>query len=588
MTIDSPVAAPQGCIATIRADLVDWESQLRGTLAAPDTVDNVLGRTTTILANVAHLFVYLEGNRKFLDYASLLPWRDALLENRAFLQAVLDLLSGLVYRDPRDEELRESWTRRLGEIVDGADADLERTERDLLASAEQVVELVAVDRAELLARLGIASGAASPEATFFRVISTTGSAQTRRKLARAWDRQQERRSDELAGLVDRIVGVRRSRARQHGYGTPLRETLGRCHISEDEAEDFLSAYLTEALRAHERLGAAIQSATGCTDDPMVHFPHYLRRISAGTELRLLPVRGCLDLACAVIERLFGYVVRPEDAAGPHVIALSVHSGDRRIGTIQVDMVGVSTDTTPTIRQDPSATGEVLPVGHLLCRYRTGRDGERLVSFDSAHSMFHEFGHALTHVAIHPPRPGLSGLEYLPVERQEDLSLWFEKWVYHPDFTARVAPSVEAAQGLDMCRRVKMLEFLNTQLQRSVVAALDFDVHRRADGGIWESFRRLDDRFGIARYCDLGDLLWTFTWPMYRANPGASLVYLWGAAYGAQQFSPFLSQRLADLSSSAEVTDAFASCFDPDLPSERPDVGAVLRCYEPGITGAAIR
>ena len=399
---------------------------------------------------------------------------------------------------------------------------------------------------------------------------------------------------ELADLVDQMVDLRRIRARRHGYDTPLRETLARCTISEDEAESFLGAYLRQAVGGHERLTSGIRAATGCTDDPMNHFAYYLRGLTAGTELPLLPLQGCLDVASSVTETVFGCTLRPEDGGSRHVITLSARSGGRRVGTIQVDLLGIGDDKdgprgTPAARPDASrADDPVLPVGHVLCRYQLGRGGERLVSFDSAHSILHEFGHAFTQVIIDPRRPGLSGLEYLPVERLEDLSLWFEKWVYHPELTARVAPSADATRGLEMSQRVKMLEFLSTHLQRSVVAALDFDMHRRADGGIRDSFRRLDDEFGIAQYCDLGDHLWPFTWPMYRSNPGAGLVYLWGSAYGAQHFAPFLGLGLADIPSAGAFTDVFGSCFDPNLTSERPDIGAVLRFYDSGLAGARIR
>ncbi len=550
-------------------------------LAEPGGGDDVLEEATILLSNAAHFFVYLEGNRKYLDEEALLPWREVLLDGRGVRQAVLEKLSTLRCADPEAERLRCRWTARLRELVDADDPDLVLRERKLCSSVEQTLHLISCDRAALLARLGTDPGRHAPEAVFFRVISGTGSPATRTKLARAWDRQRDRRADDLVDLVDKMVDLRRMRARKAGHETPLGGTLTRSAISAEEAESFVLEYLGKAVAGHERLGSEIRSVTGCINDPMNHFAYYLRGLTVGVQLPELPLQECLDVAVAVAEGTSGCTLRPDRVGDPHAMTLSVRSSGRLVGQIQVDLVGC-----PDSRGAQQAPVATLPTGRALCRYRLGPGGQRMLTFDGAHSLFHEFGHAITQVLVGHRRPGPSGLEYLPVERLEDLSEWYEKWVYHPDFTARVSPTAEAARGLATSRRVKLLEFLGTHLQRAVVAALDLDVHGRSHGGLRESFDRLDEKFGIGRHCDLGDLSGYFTRPMFRSNPGMGLVYLWGYAYGAERCTPFLDRPIKELPASGAATGTLASCFDPDLPSERPDVDAVFRFYERGLDGSA--
>jgi oligopeptidase A len=170
------------------------------------------------------------------------------------------------------------------------------------------------------------------------------------------------------------------------------------------------------------------------------------------------------------------------------------------------------------------------------------------------------------------------LDYLPVERLEDLSSWFEKWVFHPDLATHLFLSSQDKEGLAQCQHVKMLEFHRTNLERAVAAALDFDIHMRSEGGLRDSFEELKEQFAISDHCFLGDLLGHFTKPMVRANPGASFVYLWGASYGAQNFAPFSNLRLGDIQPSKQFDGRFSSCFDPEEPSTEPSMQAVFDFY----------
>lgn len=149
----------------------------------------------------------------------------------------------------------------------------------------------------------------------------------------------------------------------------------------------------------------------------------------------------------------------------------------------------------------------------------------------------------------------------------------------PDLAGVLSLTDAERTGLDLCRRVKMLEFRRSDVERSVIAALDFDVHGRSEGGIVESFQRLDERFGVSRYCDFGDLPRYFSWPMFRLNPGMGFMYLWGSADSAQKFAPFMNRGLETLNSPDEFRELFRTCFEVDASSVRPDISSVPVLYD---------
>lgn len=317
---------------------------------------------------------------------------------------------------------------------------------------------------------------------------------------------------------------------------------------------------------------------------MDHFGYFVRSRLTGSDIPMLSLDDCLDFVFTMADCVFDLTVTHIERENPHAVDVAVWSGGHRLGTISFDLLDTgrrhfSADGLPSIRARSNSTDMVLkPACHVLCRFQRGSDGIRLITFESAHSIFHEFGHALNHLLLRKRLPSQSGLDYLPVERLEDLSSWFEKWVFHPDLATHLFLSCQDKEGLAQCRHVKMLEFQRTNLERAVTAALDFDVHGRPEGGVMDSFEELDKQFGISDHCFFGDLLGHFTKPMFRANSGASFVYLWGSAYGAQHFAPFSNLRVGDIRPRKQVDDRFSSCFDPSEPSTEPSVQAVFDFY----------
>jgi oligopeptidase A len=341
-------------------------------------------------------------------------------------------------------------------------------------------------------------------------------------------------------------------------------------------------YVTQAIGGHDLLRDEIRTATDSPDDPMNHFAHYVRQITAGSALPLIPVRACVDLGRAVIEDVFGLEVTSLDPAATTVIRLSLTRHGKATGAIHVEMKSAGpAPSLPVARPLSSggiAAGPELPVGRCLARYQLDEHGVQVMNLEAAHSLLHEFGHAVNHVLLAERRPGVTGLDYLPVERLEDLSAWFEKWAFHDELLRYTDFSAEQTRGLLVSRQVKMLEFLSTHLRRAVVGALDLQVHSEPVG-IQEAFQRLIGQHDIEGYCALGDVLEYFVRPLFRAHPGcAGLTYLWSYAFGAERFEPFCAVTLQ--TAGARLSDdLLRSCFVPSEVSVRPDVSAVRRFYE---------
>lgn len=562
-------------------------ARLRTLLGADALSEDAFVEICAIYNNVAYVFLYLESNEAHVNYERVLPWRDAFHHDTELDARLLDRLQALHCTHADTEEARTAYVTHLREKLATSDVTDDGLHEQLVAEAKTVLDASRRDAAALLARLG-SKGKANPQATFYKLVAANGNAATRTKLSRAWRATRDRRLGELVPVVDRMVDARRRASREQGAESVLATTLTRCRIPEDVAWRFTEHYLVTSLARQERLDAEVLAATGAPGDDgqaMDHFGHYVRMLQADREVPMFPVEGCLSFARHVMGRLFGLEVTEGVQTSPHVLVLDVTLDGGPVGQINLDLW----DTGPRPRAANTTRGirnrtewhdiQQRPVAYVSCRFRRDDAGTSHITFQNTHSLFHEFGHAINHLLIRKRLPTQSGLEYLPLERLEDLSMWFEKWVYHPQFADHLGLSSSQMDGLRLCQDIKRLEYRRSHVDRAVTAALDFELHRRADGGIEEVFLGLDERYGVGAHCTLGDFPQYFTWPMFRANPGANFAYLWGAAASAQAFAPFLDVAVEDAPPPPEVRALFSSCFAFEEPSVEPDGDAVFAFYE---------
>jgi oligopeptidase A len=559
-------------------------ARLRSLLGADVLSEDAFVEICAIYNNVAYIFLYLESNEAHVNYERVLPWRDAFHRDTELDAELLARLLTLQCTHADTEEARTAYVTHLRAKLAAPDVTDDGPDEQLLAEAKEILDASRRDGAALLTRLG-SKGRANPHATFYKLVAGNDNAATRSKLSRAWRVTRDRRLGELVSVVDRMVDARRRASREQGAESVLATTLTRCRIPEDVAWRFTEHYLVTSLEHQERLDAEVLAATGAPDDAMDHFGHYVRVLQADREIPLLPVEGCLSFVRHVMGTLFGLELTEGVQPSPHVLVLDVTLDGSPVGQINLDLW----DTGPRPRTANTTTGirnrtewhdiRQRPVAYVSCRFRRADDGTSHITFQNAHSLFHEFGHAINHLLIRKRLPTQSGLEYLPLERLEDLSMWFEKWVYHPQFADHLGLSPAQRDGLRLCQDIKRLEYRRSHVDRAVTAALDFELHRRAEGGIEEAFRLLDERYGVGAHCTLGDFPPYFTWPMFKANPGANFAYLWGAAASAEAFAPFLDAAVEDAAPPTEVRALFSSCFAFDEPSVEPDGDAVFAFYD---------
>jgi len=538
----------------------------------------------SIYNNVAYIFLYLESNEAHVNYDELRPLREAFYKDSELDAKLLKLILELQCTDPDVEESRQCYVRHLREKANADDPLANKIFDDLQAAAKAVLREIQSDQRQLLKRLGVHAGQRNPAVEFYTLASRTESAVTRAKLSQAWKQTRDLRLEPLLNVVDTMVETRRSRSKKRGYESVLAETLKRCSIPETTASEFLDGFLVQALESHERLEIEVRDAVGPMGDALDHFGYYVHDLTAGKPVPQFDLEGCLEYIFFVATTVFGLTLTRVANASSHVIAVDVGLDDRPCGQINFDLWETgskrSANYTKGIRNRTDWEGIVQrPVAYVSCRFRRAEGGSNRITFQNVHSLFHEFGHAVNHLLIRKRLPTQSGLEYLPLERLEDLSMWFEKWVYHPQLADSLSLSSEERDGLALCRRVKTLEYRRTHVDRAVTAALDFDVHGKSSGTFRDSFEHLDKRFSVSRYCSLGDFPPYFTWPMFQANPGANFAYLWGAADSAAKFAPFMRRTIGGYSSPAEVHSRFSSCFKFDEPSVVPDNHAVFAFYD---------
>ncbi|MFI8529930.1 M3 family metallopeptidase [Streptomyces aquilus] len=576
-------AGPETGASPIEESLEGMMSRLDVILAADALTDRTLVELMAVYNNVAYVFLYLEAVDDDENFTRLLPWRRAFYQDQELTARIVRRLREMRCADPRLDALREEYLAELTAAERRDPAEDGRLD-DLLDEAKAVLAQVQDDRREILRRVGVRDSQADPAAVYYTVLGTMKSTVTRDKLARVWAAARDARQPALLAALDAMVAARRRRSARAGHPNVAAGTLARCRVSEAEIAAFVTSGLETALAAHAEVEAEIAAVTGATSRPMEHFGFAMRTVFGAEPAPTFGVGECLDFLFDVTRAVFGLTLTRRPSGHPHLIKVAVRDADDEIGDILFDLWDTDRrmpgpNHTLGLRARTDWSGLVQrPVAYVSCRFHADAGGTGHLTFQNVHGMFHEFGHALNHLLLRTGVPFRSGLESLPPERLEVLSMWFEKWAYHPEFARRLALGPGSEEQWARCVRIKMFEGRAGLLEQAVTAALDLEVHRSDTGGLRDAFDRLDGRYGIGRHYLLGDVAAYFTWPMYVANPGANFSYLWGAADSAGKFAAFRELSLAEITTRPDLRRILAPCFDADTPAEVPASEAVFRLY----------
>jgi oligopeptidase A len=556
--------------------------RLKAILAEPALTPQTLVEITAIFNNASYLFLYLEANDDHLNFTRLLPKRDIFYKNPSLDRCILAKLLASAFNDPRVEKSRRAYVRQLIEKIAAGDSSTEQKIENLKADAKRLEDAVTADQVSRLEKLGLPVGSLHPSTAFYHILSRTAQPETREKFARLWSLTGEKHRLEISEIIDRMIAIRWGRGASGA--SPLAATLLKCHVNESSVAAFLERYIELALQEHQRLEEEIGKALGINSSPMAHFNYYLRRRFGRERAPLFNLDACLRYIFAVANAVFGLDISVTQDSVSRVIIADVTRNGIPVGKINFDLWGshgkdLGANYTLGMRNRAN-WGDIvqLPEAWVSCRFDVKRMEELLITFQNVHSLFHEFGHAINHLLIQEEIPNLSGLEYLPLERLEYLSMWFEKWVYHQAFGEFLDLSKKELSSLGLCQEAKKIEYRRTYVERAVTALLDFQCHRRNEATLSECFNEIDAKYRISRFVRFGDFPSYFTWPMYIANPGANFSYLYGAAWSCAYFCRLEGKNFSDIGDGFGEPAWFEPCFRFDTTSIAPEPDSIFTFY----------
>jgi oligopeptidase A len=481
-----------------------------------DWEDRQVDLAAAILDNVAYWLLYLESNYQHLEFDDLELWRGRFFEDPDLLAALhCRLTSATVTAENallRDRLLRRVELALSSEHV-RLQAELGRVYEQLGALAAQSEQR----QVALASKLGFDARGSRPLLVVYSGLRFVASAQRRARIHQAFVTTRDLTLSDACEVTGRIAGLQRALAEHKGFSTPLAASLEGSTVDQRTALAFLDDYLKIALDDTRDLTAEISDALGEVVTPPLapHAGRYLAHLARGRSTPGLSLQGCLDLAFDVASRIFGVACAVTPAPHDSTVLVAVRQQGRLLGRIQINLQGgARSPSTPNLTVsarelpvDDAAAG--IPVAMISCRFST-RGTTGLLNLQNAHSLLHEFGHAINHVQLSHRAGSSSGLDNLPVERLELMSMWFERWVFSEDIADRCALSEKERGDLAFAVQAKSVEYRLSHVERSLLAGVDLLMHGDAALDVHAAYVQLGERHqGLGEHVLLA--IWSHTW-----------------------------------------------------------------------------
>jgi peptidyl-dipeptidase Dcp len=305
-----------------------------------------------------------------------------------------------------------------------------------------------------------------------------------------------------APLIREIVALRAEQARLLGYASYAAYRLDDTMAKTPAAADDLLRRVWEPAKqkaAAERADLAAMALAGGANEPIAPWDwrYYAEQVRqrkyAIDEAALKPyfvLDNMVQAAFDAAGRLFGisFVERPDCATyHPDVRAYEVrNAAGRPIGLFLHDNFARSGKHSgawmSSYREQQSLDGEVLPI--IVNNNNFAKGDPTLLSFDDAHTLFHEFGHGLHGLLSRVRYPSQSGTS---VRRDfvEFPSQVFEHWLEVPDTLRRYARHYRTGEPLPeaLLQRLLAARTFNqgfATVEYTACAMLDLDLHTRPD------------------------------------------------------------------------------------------------------------
>lgn len=567
-----------------RENLSEIESSLSGMycrlleiVAQHSIADDDLVEITALLNNVSYIFLYLEAIDDQDSYQKLKIYLERFYEDKSLDKRILSHCLRLNCENMDIERSRVAYVKQLEErLNNNAEQNLLSTLTRLSRSVEKELAIISKKQCELLATIGCVSDHESPDVVFYKLAANVSRATTREKLHTAWESLSKPNFQSIRDNVDQMILAKKNTANKQGYQSTLAKTLEKTSVTFEVVEELLHKNMVLSIKEHVALEEMIREDLHVKDKPMNHFGYYMQQRFKNNKPVLFELDRSLQYIFDVAANVFDVDVFPNVDNSSNLIRVDVYCGPTKIGRINFDLWNNSgldrgANSTLGILNRTNHCGIVqLPEAYVSCRFIRNRDNESLLTFQNVHSLFHEFGHALNHLLIKERIPNRSGLEYLPLERLEFMSMWFEKWCYHPSFNAAFVD-----KDISVSQFAKKLEYKRIFVEKAVTALLDFYCHSETTQDIQDCYNSLDKDYGISCFVALNELLPYFTRPMFAANPGANFIYLWGSAFSCERYLSYKKLRLDELNKEQPY---FESCFRFNVDANVPDIEAIFTFY----------
>jgi peptidyl-dipeptidase Dcp len=305
-----------------------------------------------------------------------------------------------------------------------------------------------------------------------------------------------------APLIREILELRAEQARLLGYASFAAYRLDDTMAKTPEAAAGLLAQVWEPAKrkaAGERADLAAAALADGLNEPIAAWDwrYYAEKVRqqkyALEEAELKPyfeLDNMIAAAFSAAGHLFGvnFVARPDCAAyHPDVRAFEVRdAAGRAIGLFLRDDFARpgkhSGAWMSSYRTQEALDGEVLPI--VVNNNNFSKGDPTLLSFDDAHTLFHEFGHGLHGLLSRVRYPSQSGTA---VRRDfvEFPSQVFEHWLEVPETLRRYARHYRTGEPLPEALLQRLLAARNfnqgfATVEYAACAMLDLDLHGRAD------------------------------------------------------------------------------------------------------------
>lgn len=566
----------------IEAILSRWKERMEAIADANPFTPDHLVELLVILDNVSYIMLYLEAQNEFTALERLAPLRNALFNNLTLFEKIKAQCLGQQFEDPSVEISRNRLIRFIErKQIGSSQIELNQRIARNTEEANQLFQDLDADKLQLLQRLGVDVSLEQAGVAFEMLMGEIESPPTRLKIHQAWNVLVARSDTKIDQVVYQVSELRAEKAAGLGYRSAIEDTLTKTSLDQQQIESFLTSCLEFVLEDHHRIEAEIRNELG-VENPIRHYQYYLKQYIGNRRFSLFSLDSALEYAFEVCRSYFSLTFFPIPLPNSPFQKFEVHQAGEKVGTITFDFWNESRSETSGNHTIPVKNkvdwGSFLeyPEAHVACRFT--RSEARLLTFQNLHSLYHELGHAVNHLLIKERIPNQSGLEYLPLERLECLSMWFEKFLFFQEFDDHIEGQDVDQESIDLCRQVKRWEYRRGLFERTAVALLDYKVHSQPERSVRQLFDGLDREYGLAQYVDFYSLPPYLFLPLARNNPGSNFIYLWGSAWSCEVFEQYQSKRILETSPHHHPS-IFEPCFNYQLQLETPSVEAFGKFYD---------